>query len=287
MPELIEGGHVYIAQPPLYGIKHGKAIKYLKNDREMEDFLMQRATAGVAVTVEKTETQYRGAQLVKLIRAVHEHATVYEKLNRRLKDRNLLDRLLHFVAGKGGLLSSGFTLKQLFVDEEILRELGRVLEQIGYEYTVLVDEEHGLSSLVVGNKTNGNEIALNWEFLSSAEWQRLFDLYSEVAPLEKPPLTVRENGNSVAVKSREELLNYLLALGKKDLTMQRYKGLGEMNPAQLWETTMNPETRTLLKVSIDDAVQTDVIFTILMGDAVEPRRRFIEDNALNVRNLDI
>ena len=136
---------------------------------------------------------------------------------------------------------------------------------------------------MVENKSNGNKVSLNWEFLSSAEWQRLFELYSEMAPLEKPPLTVKENGNSVAVNSREELLNYLLALGKKDLTMQRYKGLGEMNPEQLWETTMNPETRTLLKVSIDDAVQTDAIFTILMGDAVEPRRRFIEDNALNVR----
>jgi DNA gyrase subunit B len=221
------------------------------------------------------------------MRAVHEHATVYEKLNRRLQDRSLLDRLLQFVAGGGGLLSNGFTLKQLFVEEEILRELGRVLEQIGYEYTLRLDEEHGLNSLAVENKNSGNRIFLNWEFLSSAEWQRLFDLYSEVAPLEKPPLTVKENGNAVALQSREELLNHLLALGKKDLTMQRYKGLGEMNPAQLWETTMNPETRTLLKVSIDDAVQTDAIFTILMGDAVEPRRRFIEDNALNVRNLDI
>jgi DNA gyrase subunit B len=287
MPELIEGGHVYIAQPPLYGIKHGKALRYLKNDREMEDYLMQRATDGVVVVVEKTEAQYRGAQLVQLMRAVHEHATVYEKLNRRLQDRSLLDRLLQFVAGGGGLLSNGFTLKQLFVEEEILRELGRVLEQIGYEYTLRLDEEHGLNSLAVENKNSGNRIFLNWEFLSSAEWQRLFDLYSEVAPLEKPPLTVKENGNAVALQSREELLNHLLALGKKDLTMQRYKGLGEMNPAQLWETTMNPETRTLLKVSIDDAVQTDAIFTILMGDAVEPRRRFIEDNALNVRNLDI
>ena len=137
------------------------------------------------------------------------------------------------------------------------------------------------------SKISGNKISINWEFLSSAEWQRLFQLYSEMAPLEKPPLIVKENGNTVAIDSREELLNYLLALGKKDLTMQRYKGLGEMNPEQLWETTMNPETRTLLKVSIDDAVQTDAIFTILMGDAVEPRRRFIEDNALNVRNLDI
>ncbi len=287
MPELIEGGHVYIAQPPLYGIKHGKGLKYLKNEREMEEFLMQRATGGVAVTVEKTETQYRGAQLVQLMKAVHEHAAVYEKLNRRLKDRNLLDRLLHFVAGQGVLLSTGFTLKQLFRDEEVLAELGRVLEEIGYDYTIPLDEEHGLYSINVENKGEGNKISLNWEFLSSAEWQRLFELYAEVAPTEKPPLIVSENGNSVAVNSREELLRHLLALGKRDLMMQRYKGLGEMNPGQLWETTMNPETRTLLKVSIDDAVETDAIFTILMGDAVEPRRRFIADNALNVRNLDV
>ncbi len=144
-------------------------------------------------------------------------------------------------------------------------------------------------SIISWSKTEpaATRLSLNWDFLSSAEWQRLFELYAEMIPLAKPPLIVKENGSSVGVPSVEELLKYLLALGKKDLSMQRYKGLGEMNPAQLWETTMNPETRTLLKVSIDDAVQTDVIFTILMGDAVEPRRRFIADNALNVRNLDI
>ena len=96
-----------------------------------------------------------------------------------------------------------------------------------------------------------------------------------------------ENGSGIEIQSKEELVNYILALGKKDLSVQRYKGLAEMNPEQLWETTMDPEARTLLKVSIDDAVQTDGIFTILMGDAVEPRRRFIEENALNVKNLDI
>jgi DNA gyrase subunit B len=287
MPELLEGGHIYIAQPPLYGIKQGKSLRYLKNEREMEDYLMQRATDGVVVTVEKSSKQYSGAQLVKLMQCVHEHTAVFEKLNRKLQDKNLLDRLLQFVAGEGGLLNTGFSLKQLFGDEDVLAELGRILEPIGYETSTRLDEEHGLHSLVADNKLSGNRISLNWEFLSSAEWQRLFELYADMAPLEKPPLTVGENGNSVSVNSPTELLQHLLALGKKDLSMQRYKGLGEMNPGQLWETTMNPETRTLLRVSIDDAVQTDAIFTILMGDAVEPRRRFIEDNALNVHNLDI
>ena len=218
---------------------------------------------------------------------MHEHSAVYNKLNRRLQDSELLDRLLQSVAGEGGLLKQGFNLKQLFERKELLEALCPAVEEIGYECTILLDEEHGLHSLVVEKKSMANKLSINWEFLSSAEWQRLFELYSEMAPAGKTAVAVKENGSSVAVNSREELLNYILALGKKDLTMQRYKGLGEMNPEQLWETTMNPETRTMLKVSIDDAVQTDAIFTILMGDAVEPRRRFIEDNALNVRNLDI
>ncbi len=287
MPELLEGGHIYIAQPPLYGVKHGKSLRYLKNEREMEDYLVERATEGVVVTAEKAAKQYSGAQLARLMRAVHEHTAVYDKLLRRLQHDVLLDRLLQSVAGEGALLEQGFTLRQLFERKELLAALCPALEEIGYECSILQDEEHGLHSLNLESRSKGSKVSLSWEFLSSVEWQRLFELYSEMAPLEKPPLTVKENGNSVPVNSREELLRHLLALGKKDLTIQRYKGLGEMNPGQLWETTMNPETRTLLKVSIDDAVQTDAIFTILMGDAVEPRRRFIEDNALNVRNLDI
>jgi DNA gyrase subunit B len=287
MPELLEGGHIYIAQPPLFGIKRGKDVKYLKNEREMEEFIEKRAAEGVVVIAENSGKQYSGDQLIKLMRSVHEHRRVFEKLNRRLQDKHLLEHLLLFVAGEGGLLSNKFTLKDLFKDQEVLLELGRVLENAGYETNLQLDEEHGLHFLVVDNKSNGNKISLNWEFLSSAEWQRLFELYSEMAPLEKSPLTVKQNGNSESMNSVDEMLSHLVALGKKDLTMQRYKGLGEMNPGQLWETTMNPETRTMLKVSIDDAVQTDAIFTILMGDAVEPRRRFIEDNALNVHNLDI
>ena len=287
MPVLVEKGHVYIAQPPLYGVRHKKSFRYLRNEREMEEFLMQRATERVAVTVESTALELSGAQLVGLLRRVHERAAVYQKLHRRLEDQELLDRLLEFVAGEGALLASGFTLRQLFEDAELLGELGRILEQIGYRYRARSDEEHGLHSLELEKESNGRTLTVNWEFLSSAEWLRLFRLYAETAPLARPPFRVREDGHSSSLGSREELLSYVLALGRRDLTIQRYKGLGEMNPEQLWETTMNPETRTLLKVSIDDAVQTDAIFTILMGDAVEPRRRFIEENALNVRNLDI
>jgi len=286
MHELVEGGHIYIAQPPLYGVKDGRKIRYLKNEREMEEHLLQCATQDVIVTVEKSGMEYGGARLIHLLRQIRERNAVYSKLNRRLEDRDLLNRLLQFVAGEGALLDNGFSLKQLFEDGEVLSELGRVLEEIGYQYELLRDEEHGLHSLVI-TKGVSTKHTINWEGLSSVEWQRLFQLYSEMAPFDKPPFLVGENGSIVSVASREELLDYILSLGKRNLTVQRYKGLGEMNPEQLWETTMNPESRTLLRVSIDDAVQTDAIFTILMGDAVEPRRKFIEENALNVRNLDI
>jgi DNA gyrase subunit B len=286
MHELVEGGHIYIAQPPLYGVKDGRKIRYLKNEREMEEHLLQCATQDVIVTVEKSGMEYGGARLIHLLRQIRERNAVYSKLNRRLGDRDLLNRLLQFVAGEGALLDNGFSLKQLFEDGEVLSELGRVLEEIGYQYELLRDEEHGLHSLVI-TKGVSTKHTINWEGLSSVEWQRLFQLYSEMAPFDKPPFLVGENGSIVSVASREELLDYILSLGKRNLTVQRYKGLGEMNPEQLWETTMNPESRTLLRVSIDDAVQTDAIFTILMGDAVEPRRKFIEENALNVRNLDI
>ena len=287
MPQLLENGHIYIAQPPLYGIKQGKKLSYLKNEKAMEDFLMKRATDGVSVTVEKTGKEYAGDELERMMRKVHERATVYEKLARRVHHGELIDKLMSAIAGEGGILDKGFTLRQLFEKQELLEAVCPSVTGIGYRCEVRKDEEHGLFSLEMENKASGNRLALNWEFLSSAEWRRLFELYAELAPLGIPPLTARENGGSVSLNSDTELLNHLLTLGKKDLTIQRYKGLGEMNPEQLWETTMNPETRTMLKVSIDDAVQTDAIFTVLMGDAVEPRRRFIEDNALNVSNLDI
>ncbi|PYV13449.1 MAG: DNA gyrase subunit B, partial [Acidobacteria bacterium] len=230
---------------------------------------------------------FSGAALIKLLRGINEHTAVYSKVNRKLEHRDLLDRLLQSVAGEGGFFANGYTLKQIFQDPTLVELMADVLKDIGYSYTIGKDEEHGLNQLVLERNGESNRISINWSFLSSAEWQRLFQLYAEIAPFEKPPFTVKENGRTVELGSKEEVLNHILNLGKKDLTIQRYKGLGEMNPEQLWETTMSPESRTLLKVSLDDVVQTDAMFTILMGDAVEPRRRFIQDNALNVRNLDI
>jgi DNA gyrase subunit B len=287
LPDLVEKGHIYIAQPPLYGVKQGKKIDYLKNEREMEEYLMRRATENVVLEVVKSGVQFSGGPLIKLLHEINEHTRVYSKLNRRLEDRELLDRLLQAIAGEGGILGSGFTLKQLFEDAEVLALIVPVLEQIGYRTAIRRDEEHGTHELVLDREEGRGRTVVNWNFLSSAEWQRMFQIYAALAPLEKPPFTVRENGRLVELGSKDEVLGHVLNLGKKELTIQRYKGLGEMNPEQLWETTMNPESRTLLRVSLDDVVQTDAMFTILMGDAVEPRRRFIEDNALNVRNLDI
>jgi DNA gyrase subunit B len=128
---------------------------------------------------------------------------------------------------------------------------------------------------------------IGYQQLSSPEFQRLLVLHKAIGEKDQPPFTVKTETASTALKDRQELIAHIMDLGKKDLQIQRYKGLGEMNPEQLWETTMDPEKRTLLQVQINDAVLTDDIFTILMGDAVEPRRKFIEDNALEVKNLDI
>src|SRR5437867_1955681 len=187
LPELVEKGHIYIAQPPLYGVKHGKKIEYLKNEREMEEYLMRRATADVVVTVAKSGAQFSGTPLIKLLRGINEHTAVYSKLNRKLEHRELLDRLLQSVAGEGGFFANGYTLKQIFQDPTLVELMADVLKDIGYSYTIGKDEEHGLNQLVLERNGESNRISINWSFLSSAEWQRLFQLYAEIAPFEKPP----------------------------------------------------------------------------------------------------
>ena len=137
------------------------------------------------------------------------------------------------------------------------------------------------------NTVSGVSIVIDWNFASLVEFQKAIEIFIKLEEKFAPPFVIGENGTKEEITSREALLERVLAAAKKDLTIQRYKGLGEMNPEQLWETTMDPDKRTLLKVRSDDSLETENLFTVLMGDAVEPRRKFIEDNALTVKNLDI
>ena len=196
--------------------------------------------------------------------------------------------LLETLAGRKGVLrKEGLTLRKVFQDGDLMQKIDSALSKAGYKTELTPDEEHGLWE--IETMTNRASISsIDWNFASYVEFQKAVELFKSSrrrsGGVHSSP---GENGTSEEVPTREALLEKVLAAAKKDLTIQRYKGLGEMNPEQLWETTMNPDKRTLLEVRIDDAVETDEIFTVLMGDAVEPRRKFIEDNALDVRNLDV
>jgi DNA gyrase subunit B len=161
-----------------------------------------------------------------------------------------------------------------------------ILAAAGYKTDLTEDEEHGLWKIQTITNA-GLNLAIDWNFASFVEFQKAVDLFKNLEDTLAAPFIIGENGASEEIPTRDALLEKVLAAAKKDLSIQRYKGLGEMNPEQLWETTMDPDKRTLLEVRIDDVVETDQMFTVLMGDAVEPRRKFIEDNALDVRNLDV
>ncbi len=280
-------GYVYIAQPPLYKIKKGKTERYIKDDREMNRYLMRKATEDVRVTIKQTGETIEGKDLTALLEKMVEFSGYYHKLARRLKDRRVVDALLDAMSGKAGLMQERRKLHDVFASEEMLGRVEAAIAAAGFDTEMTSDEEHGLSSIEIRYENSTTTAQVNWDLATLVEFQRSVELYKQLAQLHQPPFVIKEGATETEVESRDDLLNHVLAAAKKDLHIQRYKGLGEMNPEQLWETTMDPEKRTLLQVRIDDAVETDQIFTILMGDQVEPRRRFIEDNALDVKNLDV
>jgi DNA gyrase subunit B len=281
-------GYVYIAQPPLYKIKKGKTERYIKDDREMTRYLMRKATEDIMVKVSKTGEEVTGKDLTALLEKLIEFSNYYLKLERRLAERKVLDTMLEAMSGRKGVMQKeGRKLHDVFADENLLGKVEAALAEAGYKTELTSDEEHGTLSIEIKLNGGGTTVLINWDLATHVEFQRSVELYKQMDQLQQAPFIITESNGETEVASRLELLNHILAAAKKDLHIQRYKGLGEMNPEQLWETTMDPEKRTLLQVRIDDAVETDEIFTILMGDQVEPRRRFIEDNALEVKNLDI
>jgi DNA gyrase subunit B len=288
MAELVEKGYVYIAQPPLFKVKRGKKEEYIKDEGLMTQYLMRMATADMTVKSVGAKKDIEGKELAQSLEKLVDLKRYSERTVRRLAgDSHLLEVLLEAFAGKKGVWrKAGATLRSIFQDGDLMAKVEGALDKAGFQTELSTDEEHGLWEIET-TTTSGVGISIDWNFASYVEFQKAAELYMTLEDELAPPFITGSNGTSEEISTREELLERVLAAAKKDLSIQRYKGLGEMNPEQLWETTMNPEKRTLLQVRIDDAVETDDIFSILMGDAVEPRRKFIEDNALDVKNLDI
>ena len=288
MVELVERGHVFIAQPPLFKVKRGKKEEYIKDEGAMIRYLMRQATADMSVKSASAKETIEGKDLAKWLEKMVDFQRYCERAARRLAgDKALLNALLEGFGGKKGVLrKEGNTLRKAFQDNEQMAHVEGIVAKAGYETELSSDEEHGLCEIETTTST-GSKVVVDWNLASFVEFQKAVELYMALESKLAPPFITGENGTSEEISTRDALLEKVLAAAKKDLSIQRYKGLGEMNPEQLWETTMNPEKRTLLQVRIDDAVETDEMFTVLMGDQVEPRRKFIEDNALDVRNLDV
>jgi DNA gyrase subunit B len=275
MKELIDRGHIYIAQPPLYRVKRGKSERYIRDEQDFARELMKRATEDHVVKA-KEGVNLDGAKLTSFLLNVQEYQAAAAKLGRRLREPALVELLAE----------SGLEKKTDFEDKKALEKLLKEIDKakIKLEGKIAFDEEHSLYEIQFGAPHNQK---ISWAVASTAEYKRLRGLAKQIGEFNHPPFTVARNGTKVSKEKVTDVLNYVMDDAKKDFTITRFKGLGEMNAEQLWDTTMNADTRTLLQVKLEDAVAAEDIFTTLMGENVEARRKFIEDNALEVVNLDI
>jgi len=284
IPELIERGHVYIAQPPLYKVKKGKSETYVKDDVELNQLLLRSALEDAELHVNAAAEPMSVTALETLARRYMEFQTSSRRAARRY-DQHVLEQMLQLPE----LASPDRE------DESRLAEWGAQLETLlnagqpaGRTYRVVL--QPGVPPhLVVGRTEHGVTVEkhLHREFFNSSEYRRITDLSRTLVGLFGAGAIVRRGDNEQTVDSFKEAINWLLDEARRGQTIQRYKGLGEMNPEQLWDTTINPETRRLVQVRIEDAHVANELFSTLMGDEVEPRREFIERNALLVSNLDV
>jgi len=279
MVPVIEQGHLYIAQPPLFKVKKGRAEKYLMNEREMEEFLLTSWVEKASLKVPGKSAPLRDEALLETLKRALEFRHLFRKFVKRGIPPQIVEGLLKakFRATKRGVRP-----------EDIAAAIQSVGAELGLqEFAVQLRESDNGDDIAV--ELSGDLAAhVSFETLRSPDYQLLYELYEKIPPVHKGPcLVVDGGGKEVTARTLDELVAAVFDFAKEGASTQRYKGLGEMNPEQLWETTMNPETRTLLKVTMEDAVGADDIFTVLMGDAVEPRREFIEKYALDAVNIDI
>ncbi|GMV43665.1 MAG: type 2 topoisomerase subunit B [Myxococcales bacterium] len=287
MLEVIERGHLYIAQPPLFKIKKGKKERYLKDEAALDDFLLEEGLSEVLVTATGASEPVEATTLKNVLKKAILYRTLLRRIERR-RDLRVLDALLKHANLDISILASEQSLRQEIarIEPVLARQSAEILP---LEVRVVEDEEHGSYRAVIRTRQAGvlRETVVDHHFLVSVEIEELKSFVASFRSIGASPLTVAFGDNSEELDDLELVLERVMAVGRKGQSVQRYKGLGEMNPEQLWDTTMNPETRRLLQVHVDDTVEADDIFTILMGDAVEPRRQFITENALSVTNLDV
>ncbi len=278
MVELVEKGYLYIAQPPLFKVKRGKKELYLKDEATLQEYLLNEGVEGITLQTEKSEKVLRGKQIIPTLRNIIDYNTHFDKMVHKGVNPELL-RI--FVRGK---VQNGFS------DLLDLEPLAEKLRQVEPTADFKVHREPARILFTLGNIRARIDQGI-LEVLSSHEYKLLLQSYRQVEDIcrDEKIFISKEEKEEVVITDRDELLQFFLTRAKKGQYIQRYKGLGEMNPDQLWETTMDPSPgkRILLQVKIQDAIEADGIFTVLMGDQVEPRREFIENNALNVSNLDV
>ncbi len=287
MPELIERGHIYIGLPPLYKVKQGKQELYIKDDTALNDYLISSAVDNATLTYSPDAPPISGEALEKLLRGYQHALDQIAKLSHRF-DAAVLNALLEHQPIEPSLWSDPIAM-QAWLDAAALRLVARGLGKPSYALILrqaageqpaaieVVREQHGLSHTWL----------LPQPFFSSNEFRPILAISQQIAGMIQPDAVVRRGNASRGVLNFVEARNWLLDEAKKGRSIQRFKGLGEMNPEQLWDTTVNPETRRMLQVGIEDAIAADQMFSMLMGEAVEPRREFIEANALKVANLDV
>ncbi|MCK4932486.1 MAG: DNA topoisomerase (ATP-hydrolyzing) subunit B [Candidatus Aminicenantes bacterium] len=278
MPQLIEKGHLLIAQPPLYKISKGRSFQYLNDERSFEKFIIRKISEEFQLQVNRQKEVIKGDKFRKFLQRIITKRNFIQIMERKNYPFFLVDILLKNEVGDVEFLRNPKNMQKI---QNLLTEKGIVS-------TLSKDEEHGLYELAVTFQVNGIVVTskVNMDLITSASYQTLYKTNKALEDF-RPPFFILHNGDRIKLENEAKLLEYLYDNGKKGIVIQRYKGLGEMTPVQLWETTMDPEKRFLLRVSILDVVEADKTFTILMGDEVEPRRNFIETNALETQNLDV
>ncbi len=295
MPEIIDKGFLYIAQPPLLKIGKGKNESYLKNEEDFNDYVIKRASNEHGVKLGQSETLLTNHQLYVFLGNLMEYFSVINSLERRGFNPDLSELLIR----------EGISGKKFLQDHQRMSTLKEILTEKGYNvsrptwnedrdvYEMMVTpepEQHNIPMITAFSGFEPKAVKIGRGLVFSRNFQLGLITGKRLQKFDKPPFAVVSNKGdkeSIVVEDKKKLLTFLMEAGKKGLGVQRYKGLGEMNPEQLWETTMNPEKRTFLKVKVEDMFETDEIFTVLMGDEVEPRREFIQKNALEVNMLDI